>query len=57
VAWNQIHTTVTRHVLNDLSAIAEMIGARHQTLGAVSSDRVGRRRGLKCAGSISMGAS
>jgi radical SAM protein len=31
----QIHTTVTRHVLNDLSAIAEMIGARGIKLWAL----------------------
>ena len=31
----QIHTTVTRHVLNDLGAIAEMIGARGIKLWAL----------------------
>jgi radical SAM protein len=31
----QIHTTVTRHVLNDLAAIAEMIGARGIKLWAL----------------------
>ena len=32
---SQIHTTVTRHVLNDLGAIAEMIGARGIKLWAL----------------------